>query len=185
MRTMSLAMVALISIVLPGCVSLTAPQKNPQVAPLSITSSPLHRFSLADFDGLMFEPIIPEEADPMFPSRESAYQTIEFEIAKQLSAKMTIDPDQISQNSLIVRYGIASDSIVSDAELIQFFGTTPGLVTEPGQEKLTIAIALIRANTGDALWKGVAQGTIVPGLSNETRLARAEAAIARMLGNLK
>lgn len=178
-------MLALVSIVLAGCVSVTVPQENPKVAPLSITASPLHRFSLADFDGLMFESITPEEKDPMFPNRENAYQTIEFEIAKQLSAKMKIDPDQIPQNSLIVRYGIASDSIVSDAELVRFFGTTPGLVTEPGQEKLTIAIALIRANTGDALWKGVAQGTIVPGLSNETRLARAEAAIARMLSSLR
>ena len=185
MRTITVAVLAAVSLALAGCVSVTIPQEKPQVAPLSITSSPLHRFSLTNFDGLIFEPIIPEEADPMFPNRQGVYQNIEVEIARQLSAKMNIIPDQLPQAPLIVRYGIASDSTVSDAELVRFFGTTPGLVTEPGQEKLTIAIALIRANTGDPLWKGVAQGTVVSGLTHEMRLARAEAAIARMFSSLK
>ncbi|WP_062268151.1 DUF4136 domain-containing protein [Endozoicomonas arenosclerae] len=185
MRTIAIAAITAISIALTGCVSVTVPQKKPQVAPLSITSSPLHRFSLSDFDGLIFEPIIPEESDPMFPNRENVYQKLEGTIAQQLSDRMKIDPDQLPQAPLIVRYGIASDTTVSDAELVRFFGTTPGLVTEPGQEKLTIAIALVRANTGDPLWKGVAQGTIVSGLTSEMRMARAEAAVARMLSSLK
>ncbi|WP_252178513.1 DUF4136 domain-containing protein [Endozoicomonas sp. 4G] len=185
MRTLSVAIIAIVSTVLAGCVSVTIPQEKSQVAPLSITSSPLHRFALSDFDGLLFEAIVPDQADPMFPNREKAYETIEVEIAKQLSAKMNMNPGQLSQNPLIVRYAIASGSTVSDAELVGFFGTTPGLVTAPGQEKLTIAVTLIQANTGDALWQGVAQGTIVPGLTNETRLARAEAAIARMLSGLR
>ncbi|KEQ19148.1 DUF4136 domain-containing protein [Endozoicomonas numazuensis] len=185
MKFTAAALLTAISIMLAGCVSVTIPQEKPKVSPLSITSSPLHRFSLKDFDGLMFEPIIPGEADPMFPNRDSVYQNIEFEIAHQLSAKMNINPEQLPQAPLIVRYGIASDTTVSDAELVRFFGTTPGLVTKPGQEKLTIAIALVRPTTGDPLWKGVAQGTIVPELNSEMRLARAEAAIARMLSNLQ
>lgn len=182
-RSLSVWMWMLMVMILSGCV--TVPETPEQEsAPLSITSSPQQHFSLADFDGLIFEPIIPVKLDPMFPNRENVYQKLQTTIASQLMSKMGIRQNEPAGNPLVVRFGIASNSTVSDAQLVRFFGITPGLVTEPDQEKLTIAISLIRASSGEPLWKGVAQGTVIPGITVELRQARAEEAVARMLSSL-
>ncbi|CAM3636053.1 hypothetical protein [Parendozoicomonas haliclonae] len=176
-----------LSLVLSGCSQTPkAPESllpsGPQA--LAVTATHKQHFQPGRYDRLIIEPIYAGKKDQLLPERKQAYAAIESILVSELKPKLSTEKGP-RLGALTVRYGLVSGQLVSDSSLINFFGNTPGLTTVPGEEKMTIAVSLIHAETGKELWKGAAQGFVAKELSRELQLERARQAVHRMLATIE
>ncbi len=176
MRKSLVATLTLTALLVTGCTSHEVYTTKPALPPLSMSASTFQPFKLSDYARLQFEPVIPQKTDKLLttPNRYQVYQSLQKLIAQALLHKLN-GHDQ--QTTLVVRYALASDTIVTDEQLVAFFGSTPGLVLGDEQNKFTLAIALINQETGAILWKGAAQAVSLQDLTEEQQLQRAQQAI--------
>ena len=181
MRSLTTALaLGCMAFMLSACSNLST---DHNLASYAMTTGVQKPFDINHYNAAVYEPVYVPREDPLVPMRDAAYTRLENVIKETLESK-GLQEGELSEHTIRVRFGLASEYLLSDAELASAMGLNPGLVTSQEDSKLTIGITLIRADTDEVLWNGALQGVMLKGLDPEQRDQRLKQAVATLLSSL-
>jgi hypothetical protein len=109
---------------------------------------------------------------------------VQNEIERQLSARGY----RFVRDTGEAKYLVAAVAVLGDAmtpeQMAKAFKLYPALAGNDSYEKGTLLLGLLSPATKQAQWRGAIQAFADPGLPRETRKARGQAAVARLLAKL-
>ncbi len=162
-----------------GCTSTVKQAESDDLA-FSISTTRLQVFRLADYSSLEFEPVRLSKDDPLLGNTDTVLEGFELILQEQLQPKLGTSGSQ----AIKIRYGIASDAMVDDQQLLDFFGLSPGLSLGENSNKVTIALSILDVRTNSILWKGSAQGIFRDSKSRALIRQRVRSIMAQMMDDL-
>ncbi|MTI12924.1 DUF4136 domain-containing protein [Sansalvadorimonas verongulae] len=168
-------------VMLAGC-SMVQENTGESVPSLATTGVRYHPFHLSEYASVAWQPIVLKEQDSH--RQGEALTAVQDSLAQQLSAMGVANTVPVKKGPvLVVRYGMVTNKQVTDEQLVENVGSTPGVLAEEGQDKTTLVVQLLNTE-GMPLWKGVAQGVALHGLTTEQKREQLEWAVRSMLDDL-
>ncbi len=102
-------------------------------------------------------------------------------IAADLQQNGFVNTRALTQADFYVGFGIALTEDFSDDKINEKFGISPGLPEQDNLKKGSFLIYIENAQTGERVWRGIAQGFADENLSPEQRKQRTEIIVATVM----
>lgn len=168
------------TLTLAACVQvpIDPPSRAKQLAISSVRDLPL---SYPKGSLFSLSPKYVKETSLKAEQTQTIYQLYTDVIAADLQQNGFVKTKMLTQANFYVGFGIALTEDFSDDKINQKFGISPGLPEEDDLKKGSLLIYIENTQTGERVWRGIAQGFADENISLEQRKQRAETIVATVM----
>jgi len=168
------------SLLVSACV--TVPQ-DPQPNKNQLAISSVRDIPLSYSQGSLFSlaPKYVEETSLKAEQTQNIYKLYADAIITDLNNHGFKNTDDSANSAFHVGFGIALASDLSDKDINEKFGITPGLPSNDAMKKGSFLIYIEDASTGKKVWRGAAQGFAHEDLDEVQRVQRAATIVGRVM----
>lgn len=172
-KTIKLFLVVVTTCTLAACVQVPVEHNN-RANQLAVSS--VRDIAINYPQGSLFSlsPKYVQETSLKASQTQAVYQLYTNAIVTDLQQNGFISTQLPLKSAFHVGFGIALTSDFSDEKLNEKFGISPGLPEQKNLKKGSFLIYIEDAQTGQRVWRGIAQGFAHEKLSTEERVQRAE-----------
>ncbi len=176
----SLTIALATSLLVSACV--TVPQE-PQLNKNQLAISSVRDIPLSYSQGSQFSlaPKYVKETSLKAEQTQSVYKLYADAIIADLSSHGFKNTDDSANSAFHVGFGIALESDLSDKDINEKLGVTPGLPSNDTLKKGSFLIYIEDARTGKKVWRGAAQGFAHEDINDAERVQRATAIVGRVM----
>ena len=172
---------AVLALLLSGCSTVVG--RDADATPSLVTTGVrYHPFHLSEYSSVAWQPVtLKEQAGSQ---QGEALTAVQGSLAHQLAEMGVVNTVPVKKGPvLVVRYGMVTNKQVTDEQLVDNVGSTPGVVAGKGQDKTTLVVQLLNTE-GMPVWKGVAQGVVLHGLTTDQKKERLAWVVRSMMDDL-
>ena len=175
-KKISLFMIVLSSMAIIGCVQVSPvhKQSSNQLAISSVRDIPV---SYPQGSLFSLSPKYVKATSLKAEQTQAVYQLYSKAIVSNLTKNGFLKGRTAEQSVFYVGFGIA----LSDDKINDKFGVTPGLPEQSDLRKGSFLIYIEDAETGQRVWRGIAQGFANTGLTPEQRKQRANVVVTNVM----
>ncbi|OUR62971.1 hypothetical protein A9Q74_01785 [Colwellia sp. 39_35_sub15_T18] len=179
-KTTSLIALVFTTLTLAACVQVSVenPSRAKQLAISSVRDLPL---SYPKGSLFSLSPKYVKETSLKAKQTQTIYQLYTNAIEADLQQNGFVNTKVLTQANFYVGFGIALTEDFSDDKINKKFGISPGLPEQDNLKKGSFLIYIENAQTGERVWRGIAQGFANEKLSTEQRVQRTETIVATVM----
>jgi len=177
---MNLLTLVLITLTLSACVQVTpeSKQNNNQLAISSVRDLP---FNYPQKSLFSLSPKYVKETSLKAKQTQAVYHLYTNAIVNDLQQNGFVIAQKGQQTAFHVGFGVALSNDLSDEKINEKFGVSPGLPEKNDLNKGSFLIYIEDAITGKRVWRGIAQGFALEGITIEQRQQRTAVIVASVM----